>query len=98
MTIESPIHLAEKYRLYAIFFEDNFNVRPNGNMMIVHIGRPVSLGTLCESYIFQHIELTVEKTGEKIKTNEISGIQKIQNDNKPKYELAMGGVLKEILT
>ena len=96
MNHEPPAHLADKYRVYALFMANDFNVRPTGNMILIHVGRPVSLATLCETYIFQHLELTIEKTGEKIKTNEISGIQKINNDNKPQYELTMDGVLKNI--
>lgn len=96
MSLQIPAHLAEKFMVYAIYFDDSFSKRPTGNILLVHIGRPVSLGTLCEAYIFQHPELTVETTGEKIKTNEINGIQKVANTNKPKYELTMAGVLKEV--
>jgi hypothetical protein len=97
MLNEPPSHLAEKYRLYAIWIETDYGSRPITDMLIVHIGRPVSFATLCETYIFQHIELTVGKTGEKIKVSGITGIQKIDNKNIPKYELTMDGTLKEIL-
>lgn len=63
---------------------------------MVHVERPVSFATFCESYIFQHEELTIEKTGEKIKTNRIYGIQKIDNGNKPHYILAMNGNLGQV--
>lgn len=97
MNHEAPIHLADKYRLYAIWLEEGFENKLNQNMMIVHVGRPISFATLCETFIFQHPELTIEKTGKKIKTNIISGIQKVKNDNKPQYELTIDGTLKEIL-
>lgn len=97
MSHEPPNHLKDPYRLYALWFETDYGSRPISDMIIVHVGRPVSLATLCESFIFQHMELTVEKTGQKMKTNAITGIQKIDNKNIPKYELTMGGMLKEIL-
>lgn len=96
MLNEPPIHLAEKYRLYALWLETDYGSRPTNEMLIVHIGRPVSFATLCETYIFQHVELTVEKTNDKIKVNSITGVQKIGNQNIPKYELTMDGILKEM--
>lgn len=92
-----PDHLKEKYSLYAIWLDADYGSRPISDMMIVHIGRPISFATLCDTYIFQHVELTVEKTGQKIKVSGITGIQKIDNKNIPKYELVMDGTLKEIL-
>ncbi len=92
---ELPGHLADKYRLYAISFDEDYGSRPSGNLMIVHIGRPVSFETLCDTYIFQHLEFTIDKTGDKVKTNTICGVYKIPNDNVPKYELAMDGRLLE---
>ena len=65
--------------------------------MYVHIGRPVSFKTVCEKFIFQHIELTVVSSGEKIQTAEVIGIQKVPNGNKPKYELTLDGNLIEIV-
>ena len=83
-------HLREQYRMYSIHFD-------NGQMILVHIGRPVSFKTVCDKFIFEHIELSVEKTNQKFETNKISGIQKIPNQNKPAYELRMGGILVEVL-
>lgn len=93
---EPPSHLAEKYRLYAIWLEADYGSRPISDMIIVHVGRPVSFGTLCEQFILQHLELTVETTGQKIRVGSITGIQKIDNKNIPKYELTIDGILKEI--
>lgn len=96
MSHQPPPHLADKYRLYAIWIEADYGSRPTNDMLLVHIARPVSLGTLCETYIFNNLELTVLSSGQKIKTNLISGIQKIDNKNIPKYELTMDGSLKDI--
>lgn len=96
MLNEPPAHLAEKYRLYALWLEADYGSRAISDMIIVHVGRPVSFTTLCESFIFQHVELTVEKTNQKIMVNTITGIQKIDNKNIPKYELTMDGLLREI--
>lgn len=96
MSHTPPSHLSDKYRLYAISFEQDYVNRANQNMILVHVARPVSLQTLCGSYIFQHAELTIEKTGEKIQTSRVCGIQKIDNGNKPKYELTQDGILREI--
>jgi hypothetical protein len=60
------------------------------------IGHGGTIYNLSESFIFQYDELTIEKTGVKVPTNRICGIQKINNNNKPNYEIVMGGVLKEI--
>jgi hypothetical protein len=65
-------------------------------MLIVHVSQGLSFASFCELYIFQNHELTIEKTGQKIKTNSITGIQKIDNQNIPKYEIVMDGTLKEI--
>lgn len=94
--IELPAHLSEKYRLYAIWFDADYGSRPAQDLVIVHVRHPVSFRTFCDAYIFQHLELTVEKTGVKIQTSKISGVQKILNDNKPKYELTAAGQLIEI--
>lgn len=82
-------HLREQYRIFSIHFE-------NGQMIMVHIARPVSFKTFCEKFIFQHTELSVEKTNQKFETNKISGLQKIPNQNKPAYELRLDGTLGEI--
>lgn len=95
MINEPPKHLQDKYRLYAIWFESGYGARPADDMVIVHVGRPVSFATLCESYIFQHIELITE-TQQQFLTNKIVGIQKIGNDNKPKYELTLEGKLLDL--
>ncbi len=93
---ELPDHLKQKYNLYAIQLESGINKRPGQTLLMVHIGRPVSLGTVCRQFIFHHIELTLVKTGEKILTSSITGVQKIPNDNKPDYELTLDGNLNEI--
>ena len=97
MINEPPAHLADKYRLYALWLETDYGSRPISDMLIVHVSQPASFATVCENFIFQHIELTVQKTGQKIPTSSITGIQKIDNKNIPKYELTMGGMLKEIV-
>lgn len=97
MLNEPPKHLADKYRLYAIWLENDYGSRPVSDMLLVHVARPLSFATFCESYIFQHLELTVVKTGVKIKTSGICGVQKVDNQNTPKYEITMDGNLKEIL-
>lgn len=96
MNNEPPGHLADKYRLYAIYLENDYGNRPANGLMIVHVGRPVSLESFMELFIFQNLELTVVSTNEKIKTEKITGIQKIDNQNIPKYEIMMGGLLKDI--
>jgi hypothetical protein len=89
-------HLREPYRVYAIHMDPGVNKRPNQAMLLVHIGRPVSFKTVCESFIFQHLELTIQSSGEKIQTNSVIGIQKIPNGNKPQYELRLDGTLLEL--
>jgi hypothetical protein len=90
-------HLREPYRVYALHLDPGVNKRPNQAMITVHIGRPVSFKTVCTMFVFLNIELTIEKTNEKIPTNGIIGIQKISNGNKPDYELTLDGTLKELL-
>lgn len=85
--------LKEKYRLYALHFENGMHK----NMLLLHVGRPMGLKGFCENYIFQHMELTVEKTGAKWTTSQIVGIQKIPNGNKPDFELTYEGLLKDII-
>lgn len=94
MLNEPPKHLKDKYYLYAIWLEADYGSRPTDDLLIVHVERPVSFATFCDTYIFQHDELTVEKTGEKIKANRVVGIQKIPNNQEPKYTLTQAGVLK----
>jgi hypothetical protein len=89
-------HLREPYRVYAIHLDPGVNKRPNQAMMMVHIGRPVSFKTVCESFIFHHMELIIQKTGELIQTSAIIGIQKIPNGNKPSFELRLDGTLVEL--
>ncbi len=86
---ELPDHLRDKYRMYSIHFE-------NSSMILVHINRPVSFKTVCESFIFQHLELTTD-TGQKFETNKIAGVQKIPNQNVPAFELTHDGLLKKVL-
>lgn len=91
-------HLREPYRVYCIQLEQGMNKRPGDAVLFVHIGRPVSFKTVCESFILQHTELTVEKTNEKIPTVSIVGITKVPNGNKPTYELRLDGTLVEIIS
>jgi hypothetical protein len=92
MPMELPSHLAEKYRNYAIHFDNGLTK----NMIIVHIGRPVKFKSVLDHYIMDHIELTIQKTNVKLETANIVGVQKVPNDNKPDYELTINGVLLEI--
>lgn len=87
-------HLREPYRVYAIQLEAGVNKRPGQTILFVHIGRPVSFRTVCNQFIFDNIELTIETTGEKILTSGIVGVQKVPNGNKPEYELTATGILK----
>lgn len=89
-------HLREPYRVYCIQLNPGINRRAADAILYVHIGRPVSFKTVCDKFIFQHIEFTVVSTGEKILTSEIIGIQKVPNGNKPKYELTYEGNLIEV--
>lgn len=93
MIPEPPDHLRQRWRLYALYFDPQLATRVSGQILIVHLGRPMSLRTFSETYIFQHDEMTVVKTGEKIKTSTICGIQKIDNNNKPDYEITQDGNL-----
>lgn len=97
MSHDPPEHLKDKYRLYAIWLNTDYGSRPISDMIIVHVSRPVSFATFCDSYTLNHIELTVQKTGQKILVSNVCGIQKIDNNNKPHYELTMDGTLKEII-
>lgn len=84
-----PDHLADKYRVYALRFED-------GSLVKVHVGRPISFRTFCETYILQHIELMAQKTKTIFPTSGICGIEKIPNNNKPDFEVTAAGELLEI--
>lgn len=92
-----PDHLKEKYNLFALTFEEDYQNRAEDRSMVVHVGRPISMKTLCDTFIFQHLELTVERSNGKLKTNKIIGIQKIPNQNSPKYELTADGLLKDLV-
>jgi hypothetical protein len=94
--LEIVEHLREPYRVYCIHLDPGVNKRPSDAMITFHIGRPVSFKTLCSNYIFQHMELTVQKTGHKIPVGDIVGVQKISNQNKPTYELRMDGTFIEL--
>lgn len=96
MSILPPEHLRPKYRLYALWFQNDFGGRPTENMVIVHVGRPMSFRTLCDTYIFENLELTVESTKEKYEVAKLCGIQKVLDDNVPQYELAYGGRLIQV--
>lgn len=97
MSHEPPEHLKDKYRCYAIWLATDYGSRPISDMLIVHLGRPMSFLSFVELYILQHQELTIEKTGQKIQTVNITGIQKIDNNNIPKYELTYDGVLLDMV-
>src|SRR5665213_2816516 len=88
-----PEHLADKYRIYMLRFDD-------GGMVKLHVGRPVSFRTFCETFILQHIELTTQKIGdqnvEMFYTNNIVAIEKIPNSNKPDFEVTAEGILIKI--
>jgi hypothetical protein len=85
-----PEHLADKYRLYALRFEDNA-------LLLVHVGRPISFKTFIETYIFQHVELMDEKNKTAYAVARITGIEKIPNQNIPTFELTAAGQLVEIV-
>ena len=97
MINEPPAHLRDRYHLYAIWLEDDYGNRPSQRLLKVHIGRPVSFRTLINDFIGDVLELTVEKTGEKINCNLITGVHKIPNQDTPDYELCVGGLLKDIV-
>jgi hypothetical protein len=87
-----PEHLADKYRVYMLRFED-------GGLVMLHVGRPVSLKTFIENYIFQHTELSTQKQGADrtvFYTNQITAIEKVLNTNKPNFEITVTGQLLEI--
>lgn len=89
--------MEDKYRVYAITFEPTMVKRPGESVMFVHCGRPTSFKTFCNKFIFDHMELTIEKTNEKILTSTVVGVQKIPNQVTPAYELTGEGLLREIL-
>jgi hypothetical protein len=82
-------------KIYAIHFNKEVNNRDNDTLFLVSVGRPVSFKTICSTFIFQHLELTIEKTGAKIPVSGICGIQEIPDSNIATYELTIDGVLKE---
>jgi hypothetical protein len=84
-----PEYLADKYRMYALRFE-------NGDLVKLHVGRPISFKTFCDQYILQHIELLNQKAGVLFKVAQIVGIEKIPNSNKPDFEVTAEGNLLEI--
>lgn len=91
-----PESITDKYNLYAIWVEGGFGSRPVDTMIIFHVSRPMSFKTMCQSYILQHLELTIENTGQKIETSNICGIQKVPNSNIPLYQLRQDGTLINI--
>lgn len=94
---QPPEHLSDKYRVYAITMTEDYQNRSEDRSIIVHVARPLSFKTFCETYILQHMELTVESSGAKIPTGKIAGLQKIPNQNTPKYEITADGVLKGLV-
>jgi hypothetical protein len=93
---ETVEHLREPYRVYAIHLEAGVNKRPNQAMLLVHAPQGGPFRHFCNTYIFQHMELTIVKTNERIMTSEVIGIQKIPNGNKPTYQINPDGTLVEI--
>jgi len=81
-----PTHLADKYNVYFLRFN-------GGSTIFVHVSRPVSFKMFIEQYLLNNIELTIVKTDEKIKTNNIVGVEKVLNTNIPEFELTMAGNL-----
>lgn len=84
-----PEHLADKYRVYVLRFND-------GGLIKVHVGRPVSFKTFCESFILQHMELINQRTSTIFDTSQIVGIEKVPNNNRPDFEVTMEGQLLDI--
>lgn len=84
-----PEHLGDKYRVYALRFED-------ASLLKVHVRQQVGFKTFCETYILQHIELATKNSKLIFKTSRIVGIEKIPNTNKPDFEVTMEGHLLEI--
>lgn len=84
-----PEHLQDKYRVYALRFEDE-------SLLLVHVGRPISLKTFCEQYVFKHLELLNKTENLLFQTSKIKGVEKVLNSNKPDFELTMEGQLIEI--
>lgn len=84
-----PEHLADKYRVYMLRFED-------GSLVKLHVERPISFKTFCETYILQHIELYNENTKTTFFTNQIMAIEKIPNQNIPDFTITLTGQLLEI--
>lgn len=83
-------------QVYAIHFEKEVNNRDNETLLFVRVAGLVTFKVMMESYIFQHLELTLQKTGQKLKTSSICGVQKIPFENTPAYELRWDGTLREI--
>ncbi len=85
-------HLFEKYNLYAVHFENGMHK----NMLLVHVARPLSFSTFVRQYLLDNVELTVVKTNQKFETSQITGVQKIPNENVPAWEITLSGQLIEI--
>jgi len=84
-----PEHLADKYRVYMLRFED-------GSMVKLHVSQPVTFREFAENYILQHVELYELKTKTTFFTAAIMAIEKIPNSNKPDFMIAPTGQLLEI--
>ncbi len=85
-------HLREPFRIYALHFENGMHKR----LMLVHVARPGPFKVFASNYLFNNMELTIEKTGEKIPTAWLTGIQKVPNANTPEYRITLEGLLCEI--
>lgn len=84
-----PEHLADKYRVYMLRFED-------GGIVKLHVTQPVTFKQFVENYILQHIELANQKTKTTFFTANIMAIEKIPNSNKPDFMITPEGQLVEI--
>jgi hypothetical protein len=84
-----PEHLADKYRVYMLRFED-------GSMVKLHVSQPVTFKVFVEDYILQHIELYELKTKTTFFTANIMAIEKIPNSNIPDFLVSPSGQLLEI--
>ena len=82
----------EDGKFFCLHFENGIHKR----MIIVSVRQPGPFRVFCTSFIFNNIELTIEKTNEKIPVSHVVGIQRIPNQNIPEFELTPEGLLKEI--
>src|SRR5580698_8400132 len=84
-----PEHLADKYRVYMLRFED-------GSLVKLHVNVPITFKEFTQNYILQHIELYELKSKTTFFTASIVAIEKIPNSNKPDFMISPSGQLLEI--